>query len=321
MRIKDKMRVLWHAFKIYKYDFINELRYANNYHMDDSQEKLLSKIVVEYHTIEKGLTMPNIRLGFGKDKLNSIVKLLRQYESNGYDVLEKRFVDCVGVIKEYVILHDLHNYKLDADTDNCLRSLLHNYKNVDPVMQIHINKNEYFSYSSAPFDKFSYSRHSVRNYCGPVDELSLQKALHLAMNAPSTCNRQSIRIHIFKSKESKDVILKIQSGNRGFGNLADQFILITSDLSSWPGQHQRNAPYVDGGIFVMNLLYCLHFYHIGACTLNMYLNVERDIRLKRELGIPPQEVPIALISIGKLPKEFDIARSTRRELEEILTIH
>lgn len=141
------------------------------------------------------------------------------------------------------------------------------------------------------------------------------------MNAPSTCNRQSHRIHLLQTAEAKKTILAIQSGNRGFGDIADQFILITSDLRCWPSKHQRNAPYVDGGIYLMNLLYCLHHEKIAACTLNLYLDLGRTKRMHKELGIPDNEVPIALVAIGIPPESFDLARSHRRNSSEIVSAH
>ena len=153
----------------------------------------------------------------------------------------------------------------------------------------------------------------------PVDKL--KASLSLAMNAPSTCNRQSQRSHLLQSEDSKKAVLSIQTGNRGFGEIADQFVLVTSDLRDWPGIHQRNAPYVDGGIFVMNLLYSLHYNGIATCTLNLYLNEEKTLILHDKLQIPKNEVPIALIAVGIPPEKFDLALSCRRQAEEIISYH
>lgn len=184
-----------------------------------------------------------------------------------------------------------------------------------------INRDVYFSHTNDDFVAFSSSRNSCRNLPGHVSDDSLKRALELSMTAPSTCNRQSHRIHLLQSDESKKIILSLQSGNRGFGDLADQFILITSDLRCWPSKHQRNAPYVDGGIYLMNLLYCLHYERIAACTLNMYLDAIRTQRLHNELNIPGYEVPIALVAIGIPPETFDLANSHRRVYEEITFAH
>ena len=68
----------------------------------------------------------------------------------------------------------------------------------------------------------------------------------------------------------------------------------------------------------MNLLYCLHHEKIAACTLNLYLDQGRTKRMHKELGIPVNEVPIALVAIGIPPESFDLARSYRRKSSEIV---
>ena len=289
---------------------------------DNSQEKLLSSMVVSAHTIEKGLTMPNKRNPFGEAKAKEILSACCSYIQKGYDIKESRFLDVVGIMQEY-------RQYLIRGGNNC--SQLDDYystinNNVIPQQQqlsqnYGVTREDFFSYSDASFDLFSASRHSCRNLPGHVNDEALMRAVALSMNAPSTCNRQSHRIHLLQSPEAKKTILSIQGGNRGFGELADQFILITSDLSCWSSGPSRNGPYVDGGIYLMNLLYCLHYERIGACTLNLYLDRIRTRKLHKGLSIPENEVPVALIAIGIPPGKFDLARSHRRNFSEVTSKH
>lgn len=304
---------------IYKMDFCKQMRYTTfktGYRC--SEEKLLAHLVVKAHTIEKGLTMPQKRYNFGQNAICEILSDLRFY-AKSYNVNEERFVDVVGIIKEYGCWHkrnaiDIENKVLKEG----INWLEENYPSIAPVPQLYnMSKDEFFEENKGDFKTIALTRHTCRNLSGEIPNASLQAALELAMTAPSTCNRQSIRLHIIEGGK----ILGIQSGNRGFGHLANKFILITSDLSDWPGGHQRNAPYVDGGIYLMNLLYALHYYGIGACTLNMYLDEHRTQRLHKELDIPENEVPIALIAIGIPPQIFDVARSIRRNYKEIVKYH
>ena len=282
---------------------------------------MLSSLVVAAHTIEKGLTMPNKRIPFGEARAKEILAGCCAYVERGYDLAESRFVDVVGIIREYKkVLQDSNAFS--STLDGFFDALDKIAPKSEGMSQHYsVKSDDYFLHSDACFDVFSSSRHSCRNLSGHVDDEKLQRAIALSMNAPSTCNRQSQRIHLLQSSKAKEIILSIQGGCRGFGELADQFILITSDLSCWPSGPQRNGPYVDGGIYLMNLLYCLHYERIAACTLNLYLDRGRDRKLHRELGIPESEVPVALVAIGIPPKEFDLARSHRRESSEVVTRH
>lgn len=85
--------------------------------------------------------------------------------------------------------------------------------------------------------------------------------------------------------------------------------------------NERNCAFIDGGIFVMNLLYALHFYHIGACTLNWSATIEQDKNVHNLLSIPEREEIICMLTIGKLPKELAIANSERINIDRIITFH
>lgn len=315
-----KLKLLIKNLLIYIYDYKKEVKYSTALRdYKTSQESLLSKLVVDAHTIEKGLTMPSKKFNFGHAKVLSIAQDIFYY-ANHYDVSEERFIDVVGILKEYERFHKINSVNINSkELIEIFDELNRRFPLISPLPQAYsISKDEYFADSKGDFYEIAHSRHSCRNLSGKVPEDILNKALELAQTAPSTCNRQSVRVHILKKN---DEILNIQHGNRGFGHLADKFLLITSDLSDWPGGHQRNAPYVDGGIFLMNMLYSLHYYGIGACTLNMYLDRARDSQLHYSFAIPHSEVPIALIAIGIPPEKFDVAHSTRRKYNNIIHEH
>ena len=305
------------------YDYKRDIKYSTVITGYASQEQLLSRLVVEAHTLEKGLTMPNRKQLFGKDKALLILNGCNKYVLKEYNLAESRFHYIVGILVEYcrIMKDNGITGEVEMIVDG-VEKLINSIGDIPIVSQLYdVDKKDFFSQNSADFKQFSDSRHSNRYLMGHVDDDILMKALDLATNSPSTCNRQSVRLHLIQSEEAKKKLLTIQSGNRGFGNLCDQFIVLTSDLSDWPAMHQRHAPYVDGGIYLMNLLYCLHYYQIGACTLNLYLDMDRDIQLHKDLNIPLNEVPIAVVAIGIPPEHFDIALSKRRKIAEVLTRH
>ncbi len=47
--------------------------------------------------------------------------------------------------------------------------------------------------------------------------------------------------------------------------------------------------YIDGGIFLMNLLYALHFKNIAACPLHCALNLFKERKIKKMLGMKRSE--------------------------------
>lgn len=298
-------------------------RYLNYSMVLDSyktQERLLGLITARQHVVEKGLTMPETRLGFGRDNIVEMVKLCERY-SEKFDVNHEQYRSAIAVLKEYIKYHSSHSYKLEEEFLDQILYLTNKFPDILPSVQGLTTSDIFFKDTEEPFVKFAKSRHTVRNYSSEDVPIELvEKVVDLAKTAPSACNRQPVRVHVCCGK-IKDAVMKAHKGNRGFGDRANKVLVITSDLSSYMNIKERNCSYVDGGIFVMNLLYALHYYHIGACTLNWSTTIEEDNNLREILNLPKQEEVVCLICIGMLPEALSIAKSERIKTERILKVH
>ena len=287
----------------------------------DTQQKLIGEIIQGYHSIEKGLTMPNRRLGFGQASIILLVKNINDYLVYGSSK-NKQFIHAISVINEYINIHKKKNFKLDTKTINSLDKLPVINIQKSKSTQISLTQTDYFKNSKLSFDLFSNSRHSVRNFSDKNIEIDvLKKAIELAQNAPSACNRQSSRVNVYSNKEKINKLLKIQGGNRGFGHLTNKLIIVTSDWSGFDGVRERFAPWVDGGIFSLNLVYALHFHKIATCMLNCNLIKEQDKELSIEANIPNSENIIVMIACGNIKNEFMLAASKRYDANFITRIH
>lgn len=255
---------IYKIFKVYKYDMTRFLKYGGH---KPHKESLLAEIIMAYHVVEKGLTMPDMRLGFGKDNLVSLIGKLHKF-AESYICDDHQFKHGVAVVAEYLEVHNKKEHQLDDNVVSEITALLKKYP-TEASNQIDITREQYFSDLDAPFDKFSVSRHSVRNFEGEVSIEQITKAVKLANNAPSACNRQQCKVHVVTKKEDIDKCLDLQNGNRGFGYLADKLLIVTADVrASWTSECldvRTNA-----GIYIMNLCYGLHLNKIGHCLLNWF---------------------------------------------------
>ena len=111
-----------------------------------------------------------------------------------------------------------------------------------------------------------------------------------------------------------------QNGNAGFGDDADKVLIVTVELKDFRGPKERNQAYIDGGLFSMSLIYAMHSLGIGTCALNLSLNHKDELELLREAEIPHSEIAIMMIAIGKIPEQFYVADSARRDLEDVVKI-
>jgi nitroreductase len=320
-------RIFWYVRSVYQfailirsymYDFSIYWRHSYSRMAPDSSIKLESAIILRYHVLEKGLTMPETRLGFGRDKVMATCQYCDVYiRKYGIDSSEQ-VKNAVGVLIEYMEFHSERNFKLDTELiERILKTVkLAEEGNIKPTKQVELTRDSYFQHSDSSFGLFSRSRRSVRNYSVldvPVE--LLKEAIELSTSTPSACNRQTSRVYIYTDPDDINKILDLQGGSRGFGHLTNKLLLVTAELGVWGGAHERNQAYIDGGMHAMNLLYALHHKKIACCILNCSHTASKDKRLRKVTAINDSETFIAMISCGNAPPEFSVAKSLRNHVE------
>ena len=148
----------------------------------------------------------------------------------------------------------------------------------------------------------------------------MRSAVQLAQTAPSACNRQATRIYACTNREKIMKIIALHGGMRGF-DIPGAIFVITGDLRLYQNEYERNTLFVDGGIFLMNLLYALDSLGLVACPLIWGSEPSDDKKLSEILNIKPHEKIVAWISAGYCPgKAFKAAISSKRDLNTILRI-
>ncbi|MDJ0689642.1 MAG: nitroreductase family protein [Xenococcaceae cyanobacterium MO_188.B32] len=288
----------------------------------NSFENLTNRITAYYHVIEKGLAFKDTRLGYGKEIVDILFKLLERYLNNGYPINNEQFISAIKTLESYCKYHNEHNYDI-----RIVQNKLEKYK---PYIQNfeqygggtkRVYKEQIIKDIQKDFEHLAYSRHSIRNFIeGEVDIELIKRAILIAQKSPSVCNRQSSRVYILKDEQAKKNALSCQNGNRGFGHLANKVLIVTSNLKAFYSIKERNQAFIDGGMFGMSLIYALHSLGLGTCTLNWSTTKEQDIKLRSLIAIKSEEVVIFMIAVGLLPESLDVPYSQRKNLEEIIQI-
>lgn len=304
------------AICVFVYDYRRYVRCAGALKLT-TEESSLAQIIMSYHVIEKGLTMPNRRFSFGHDAMRHLMTLIDRYAS-AHSAIHPQVVHAIGVVRAY---DEMHRTGFDRTGDvaywKAIEVFLSRYPDIPAHTQRHMTREEFYAKQNSPFPEFSESRHTLRHYEGCVDPGTIRKAVRLAQSAPSACNRQHVRVYCVADHALRDQILALQNGNRGFGHLADKLLILTGDLEDIRWVSERHDVYTNGGIFLMNLCYALHYHRIAHCILNSSFFIVGERRLRKLLKLKDSEVPIAILCCGQAPASFDVASSPRRELSEI----
>jgi len=292
-----------------------------------------AEIVMSYHVLEKGLTMPRRRLGFGKGAVVHLVNLIESFErrfecASSGSVPNSTLKDANPTLKDPQVRHAagvLRAYReLHRDWPEPMPRLdafLAAHTDVPSAHEPHVTRTDFFSAKDAPFPLFAASRHVCRHFAGSVPRETVEKAVGIATTAPSACNRQHVRVHVVDDAGLRDRLFAVQGGTRGFGQDADKVLVVTADLSAVRWGWERHDCYVNGGIFVMNLCYALHYPGVAHCILHWSVPPEADRAAHGLLGIPPNEAIVQVIACGMPPEEFDVAASPRLAASDVLAWH
>lgn len=314
-----KTRLIAALYKNFIADLVNYRKHSMLLSLD-SFNKYEAKIIIEYHRIEKGLLFEEFKAGFGQKSIETLINYLQLDIVKNNDKSNQIFAAEVA-LKTYFEKHKHINYDisdffpLSFYNELCNRL---NSKEVFDSIEI-ITYQSFYENINNKFDEFSYSRKSIRHFSeNKVPLNQIKNAVKLASNSPSVCNRQASKVYLIEDKQLIDSILKIQNGFNGYINDVKQLLILTNNRNSYFSVGERNQLFIDGGIFLMNLLYALHFYNIANCPANWSKEIDHENELNKFISIPSSEKIICMIPIGIAKENIRITKSLRRNIDEIL---
>lgn len=287
----------------------------------NNDRKLECHIILDYHSIEKGLLFKEIKPQFAKDRVVRLRNNIEKYFSYYKEPSEQVVVALKVMCKYYEVQSDTFNEELAFFPkyvyEDYKAALGEKYdSNFSATKKI--KKSEFYSEIESEFKVFSSTRKSVRSFSSEVVPIKeIEKAVSLAMNAPSVCNRQGVKVYYIDNKEQIDKALEIQAGMRGYVEDIKQLLIITVDRNYFYTIGERNQMYIDGGIFLMNLLYSLHYYRIGSCPANWGKNKHDELMLSDCISFPKNEKIICMLPVGYIGDEVRVTLSKRREIKEV----
>lgn len=316
--LKNYIKLIWN----YCIDFTLFRKYSLVFKCISVKNKE-AQLILNYHGIEKGLLHNPMKPRFAIDRVKKMHLLLSDEEIINSINCSQIYIGYKVILEYYDIHKEINIEILDYYTEE----QYYFYKSI-----VEKNNNyEYFSgvknisfqnlYKGGDFREFSFSRKSIRNFNGEkIKTEILKNVIELANNAPSVCNRQASKVYLLEDKSNIVQCLEIQGGFNGFIENVNQLLILTVDRSYFYITGERNQFYIDGGIYLLNLLYALHFYRIAACPANWGKDFFSDKKIRKIINIPESEQIICLVPIGHACENNLVTLSYRRSAEEVLNI-
>jgi nitroreductase len=323
--IRNVMRGLVRRIRLireYLYDYQRMVRYSSAVQWGNSREKLQSLITIRYHGIEKGLSLPQPRPGFGREKIAELIEMLRTYiNSYGADHSTVTALHALDAYMEFNAKTGVENESLRQSIDELTRRTA---EFPTPEGDLTAGCRELTEATvrqagQAPFEQFMASRCTVRQFSDEaVDADILRAAVKVAQKTPSVCNRQPWRAWVVSDPAKTRKILDIGGGARGFEDQMKVILVVTSDLACFQSPGERNQCWIDGGMFGMALIQALHAKGLASCCMNWSKTRDIDQRLRHLVAIPNSESIIFLLGVGHPREAFLVAASARKSVDDVL---
>lgn len=304
------------------YDFRRTVQFSSAVRTGDSKPKLAALLTMTYHGVEKGLSLPNPRPGFGKDLIKLLLSRLNRYvQLYGHDEVS---VVSINALNKYMDFNRAHGIEMPnlAEALNAYNIALRDLQGhtSDGGVKV-VKKEDFLKAAKVDLTDFFASRSSVRQYSDQPVELDLiRKAVDMARKTPSCCNRQSGRVWVIQDRDKIQRALDIQRGTRGFTDQIGTLLIVTSDVATFQSEGERYQPWIDGALFGMTLVYALHSLGLVTCMLNWSKRYQTDVAFRREFPVPNSETIVFFLSVGHPPQEFRVPHSFRGDVNSFMKI-
>lgn len=290
-----------------------------------------SRLLVDVHSVEKGIGLKNAKPGHSGAVVNNIINKLFEYINRGYDVNDFSFRETFRVITAYIEFQkkfDTDEFKMFSEIERKFIKLNEKLGKdyVNKVMS-DLNAGSFYLPSSEleigkefDFERFISTRHSIRSYeYKSIPDEVIAKAVSIANDCPSACNRQPSKVYFTSVKEKVETIDSLITGNSGFKGETPNYLVITTDRAAFAKEEQFQW-YINGGIYLSYLSLALHSLGIGHCIMQWKAFYKTENELKNILGISKHEAIIAIIGCGYYSSEVKCIQAQRQAVCDTLHV-
>ncbi|MDN3379125.1 MULTISPECIES: nitroreductase family protein [unclassified Pseudoalteromonas] len=290
--------------------------YQSLKHIEESNVLLRRNI----HRLEKGLIMEPRRDVFGKAFIEETV------DAFSLTIEQNKFKGYEGVWFNDVLSKYFNVVGSDTDIDKARKK----YNEVCRDYNL-VSKGESIPYKYQEIEKSDITfnqlealfkqRRSVRWYQDkPVDISLINKAVNIATQAPSACNRQPFQFHTLVDKEKVKMVADCAMGTAGFSHNLQMIIAVVGDLSAYPSERDRHVIYIDGSLVTMQLMLALETLGLNSCAINWPDIESREKKLDKLLGLGLEERTVMLMAVGYASNVGGIPYSQKKDSSQLVKV-
>jgi nitroreductase len=169
--------------------------------------------------------------------------------------------------------------------------------------------------STEDLENLAKRRRSVRWFLQePVDRRLIDRALEIAAQSPSACNRQPFEFRIFDEQEIVKKIVEFPGGLAGYSHNVPVVVVVVGQQRHYFHERDRHLIYIDSSLAIMSFLYGLEVQGLSSCCVNWAHDGPREKEFAEFLHLKPDERPVMLIALGHPDPEGLVPRSAKKPL-------
>jgi nitroreductase len=271
------------------------------------------------HRLEKGLIMRPRRSIFAVDYIEDAVEVYgRLLNSGRCQPADALILWATGVLEQYFSATTSVKERdaAEARFKQIREALDIDASSIGPIGGALSDKIPSFE----QVQELARGRRSVRWYLPrAVPREIIDRAIEVAAQSPSACNRQPFEFLVFDDPELVRKVADIPQGCSGFVENFPCVVLIIGKLNAFSSEADRHVIYVDGGLAAMSFQYALISQGVGSCCINWPAVQSQDDAAATLLGLEPYEKPVMMISLGYPDPEGLVPISYKKQLSDLRT--
>ena len=166
--------------------------------------------------------------------------------------------------------------------------------------------------------RLAAGRRSVRWFTNrKVDRTLVDRAIAVASESPTACNRAPYRFEIIDSGPGVQEVAECAMGTGGYSHQIPSIVVVIGDLSAFFHERDRHLIYIDSSLAAMGFVLGLESQGIASCMINWPDIPERDARIRKLLGLADTDRVVMLIAYGYVDSERLAAFSAKGGIDEI----
>jgi nitroreductase len=278
------------------------------------------------HRLEKGMSMRPRRPVFAKDYLGETidfyeraVQLASASPDAGIDLAELHWAENVLA----------HYFEIVTAADPVVDAARVRFAALNPPTEVVGDRTARpFARRDGVTSDVSYEsllalaeqRRSVRWFDQrPVPRELIDKALLVARQSPTACNRLPYEFLVFDDPELVPTVAKIPNGTAGYSHQIPAIVVVKGRLDSYFSPRDRHAIYIDSALASMGFMYALETLGLASSAINWPDFEPLEAKMAAALKLAPEERVIMLIAVGYPDPDGIVPFSAKKSLDVLRT--